>query len=56
MHYANYEHNVNKLLIYFTFYYYMIHEGPDRGKGQRLLINYDIFHNIIQGTVALAPH
>ncbi len=32
MHYANYEHNVNKLLIYFTFYYYMIHEGPDRGK------------------------
>ncbi len=25
-------HNVNKLLIYFTFYYYMIHEGPDRGK------------------------
>ncbi len=31
MHYANYEHNVNKLLIYFTFYYYMIYEGPDRG-------------------------
>ncbi len=25
---------INKLLIYFTFYYYIIHEGPDRGKAK----------------------
>ncbi len=25
-------HNVNKLLIYFIFYYYMIYEEPDQDK------------------------
>ena len=29
MHYANYQYNINKLLIYFTFYYYKIYKGPD---------------------------